>query len=491
MALGLARRGVPVRIIDKKEGATEESRAMGVHARTLEFYRQFGFAEAVVERGMPAEEIRFRAGDLDGVGFSLRAMGAGLSPYPFMLTFPQDEHERFLLDRLTELGVDVQWGASLEDFVDRGDDVEAVINSGVSSERSVHAYVVGCDGAHSRVREVLALGFPGGSSDQMFYVADAFVTGAANDVLYLGLTGDGVALMMPVRSKGSYRIFGLVPPKLLAQQSIAWADVREHAESLLGFTVGQINWFSTYHVHHRVAEHFRVGRVFIAGDAGHIHSPAGGQGMNTGIGDAVNLSWKIAEVMRGRADSGLLDTYEQERLPFARFLVATTDQAFKVLVNDGRVAQAARVHMVPRIVSTMMKFALSRRLFFKTFSQTRISYRDCTFNQGKAGAVRGGDRLPWISTAEGDNFASLQSLSWQLHTYGQPASGVVEQADQLKLPVYRFPWGEAAEHAGLQRGASYLVRPDGYVALALGPADSADQLTRFVERRHLDVSQPE
>lgn len=490
MALSLARRGVPVRIIDAKQGPADESRAMGVHARTLEFYRQFGFAEAVVERGMAAEQIRFRAGDRDGARFSLRAMGAGLSPYPFMLTFPQDQHERFLLDRLAELGVVVEWGSALEDFVDRGDEVEAVIRCNTSTERSVHAYIAGCDGAHSKVREVLGVGFPGGSSEQMFYVTDAIVAGAAPDVLYLGLSGDGLALMMPVRTTGSYRIFGLVPPGVGVQQSIGWADVGEHAESLLGFAAVQVNWFSTYHVHHRVAERFGVGRVFIAGDAGHIHSPAGGQGMNTGIGDAVNLSWKIADVMHGRADSGLLDTYEQERLPFAQLLVATTDRAFRVLVDDGFIARAARVHLVPRILSTVMRFALPRRLFFKTFSQTRISYRHCVFNQGRAGAIRGGDRLPWITTEQGDNFAALQTLSWQLHIYGRPPAGVVEAADQLMLDVHRFPWSDAARRAGVQRDASYLVRPDGYVALALGPNDSSDELTRFVEHRHLDVSEP-
>ncbi len=490
MALSLARRGVPVRIIDKKAGPTEESRAMGLHARTLEFYQQFGFAEAVVDRGLIAEEVRFRAGDRDVARFSLQAMGDGLSPYPFMLTFPQDEHERFLLDRLAELGVTVQWGATLDDFSDRGDDVEAVIAIGGTTEPSVHAYIVGCDGAHSRVREVLGIGFPGGSSEQLFYVADAAVTGPAHDEVYVSVRGEGLALMMPVRTTGSFRIIGLVPPDVRQQQSVRWPDVREHVDSLLGFVVGEVNWFSTYRVHHRVAEHFRAGRAFIAGDAGHIHSPAGGQGMNTGIGDAVNLSWKIAEVMARRSDSALLNSYERERIPFARSLIATTDRAFKFLVDDHPVARMARAQLVPRVVATVTKLARARRLIFMTVSQTRISYRDCAFNSGKAGAIRGGDRLPWIPTADGGNFAPLQSLSWQLHSYGQPAPGVVEAAAHLTLAVHRFPWSDAAGRAGVERDASYLVRPDGYVALALGSTEPGDVLTRFVEGRHLDVSGP-
>ena len=121
MALSLARRGVPVRIIDRKSGPSPESRAMGLHARTLEFYRQFGFGDQVVERGVVADTIRFRAGDRDVAQFSLADMGLGLSPYPFMLAFPQDEHERFLRDRLAQLGVQVQWNSALEDLTDHGD----------------------------------------------------------------------------------------------------------------------------------------------------------------------------------------------------------------------------------------------------------------------------------------------------------------------------------------------------------------------------------
>ena len=176
-ALSLARRGVPVRIIDRKDGPARESRAMGLHARSLEYYRQFGFADAIVDRGVVADGIAFRAGNRNVTRFSLADMGEGLSPYPFLLAFPQDEHERFLLDRLGELGVAVEWDVTLDHVADLGDEVEATLNSQLDAQRSRHPYVVGCDGAHSRVRELLGIGFPGGDSDQLFYVADAMVPG--------------------------------------------------------------------------------------------------------------------------------------------------------------------------------------------------------------------------------------------------------------------------------------------------------------------------
>lgn len=487
-ALSLARRGVPVRIIDEKDGPARESRAMGLHARSLEYYRQFGFGDAVVERGVVADAIAFRAGNRDVTRFSLADMGSGLSPYPFLLAFPQDEHERFLLDRLGDLGVAVQWGVSLTDVADVGDQVEAVLTSGDGTERVTHPYVIGCDGAHSRVRDVLGIGFPGGSSDQLFYVADAVVPGIGHNSIYFGFREAGLALMMPVRSTGTQRLMGFAPPEARSKVDVRFDDVRDHVESLLGIDVGDVNWFSTYRVHHRVAESFRRGRIFIAGDAGHIHSPAGGQGMNTGIGDAVNLSWKIAEVLHRRADAAILETYEAERLPFARSLIATTDRVFKFLVDDGKLAQIARVHIAPQVIAAVARFAASRRQIFKTVSQTRLSYRGCAFNQGRAGAIRGGDRLPWVTFPGGDNFTALQSLSWQLHVYGEPEPAIVTTADEVAIDLRRFDFGDTAERAGLQRDAAYLVRPDGYVALASAPGN-APELTNFVKRWGLHPGQ--
>ncbi len=481
MALGLARRGVPVRIIDAKDGPTRESRAMGLHARTLEFYRQFGFADEVVERGVIADAIHFRAGDRDIARLSLADMGKGISPYPFMLAFPQDEHEPFLEDRLGELGVHVQWGTTLQDLHDLGASVEATIADGSSIERSNFAYVVGCDGAHSRVRDILQIGFRGGSSEGLFYVADAVVAGDYRGEIFLGLREAGLGLMIPVRSTGTQRLIGVVPPGL-REKEVDFEDLRAHIEYVLGIEVGEVNWFSSYQVHHRVAERFGRGRVFIAGDAGHIHSPAGGQGMNTGIGDAVNLSWKIAEVAHGRAEPALLGTYEAERIPFAKSLIATTDRIFQFLVDDGRMAQTARVHVVPRMVGTLAKFPAPRRLMFRTVSQTRISYCDCDLNGGKAGGIRGGDRLPWIPANDGDNFAALQSLDWQVHVYGDANPQFVGAAEQLGLSCHQFDWNQAAQEAGVGRSAAYLVRPDGYVALALDHPGQIDRLTALIQR---------
>src|SRR5262249_58272017 len=164
----------------------------------------------------------------------------------------------------------------------------------------------------------------------------------------------------------------------------------------LKLKIAKVNWFSTYHVHHRVASHFREGRVFLLGDAAHVHSPVGGQGMNTGIGDAVNLAWKLAAVLNGGARDDLLDTYQLERIAFARRLVSTTDRIFTLVTKQGTIAQFVRTRLAPLIAPLLFRFAAVRRFVFHTVSQIGINYRHSPLSDGSAGTVQGGDRLPWF-----------------------------------------------------------------------------------------------
>jgi len=248
--------------------------------------------------------------------------------------------------------------------------------------------------------------------------------------------------------------------------------------------VTQVNWFSIYRVHHRVADKFRVGRAFLVGDAGHIHSPAGGQGMNTGIGDAINLGWKIAHVLQNRADASLLDTYEPERIGFARSLVSTTDRAFTGLVGEGVVGEFTRKIVAPLVFGVVTRFRLGRHAIFRTISQMRVHYPDSPLSQGTAADVRGGDRLPWMGDDAQDNFEPLRSLDWQAHVYGEVGKDMETACRELHLPLHAFAFTDNTKDAGLKRNALYVVRPDGYIALA-SFEQSASKLRTFVEQFHL------
>ena len=252
--------------------------------------------------------------------------------------------------------------------------------------------------------------------------------------------------------------------------------------------VAKVNWFSTYRVHHRVAERFREGRAFLLGDAAHIHSPVGGQGMNTGIGDAVNLAWKLAAVVEKRANASILDSYEPERIGFARRLVATTDRAFTGVTSSGAMARLIRLHIVPVLVPLVFPFKAVRRLMFRTVSQTAVNYEGSSLSAGWTETVEGGDRLPWVQHADGDkdNFAPLQSLDWQVHVYGEATKEMRAACETRKLPLHVFPWRAEMRRTGLWRNAAYLVRPDGYVGLADAVGNPA-AVTSYLDARGIRV----
>jgi hypothetical protein len=241
-----------------------------------------------------------------------------------------------------------------------------------------------------------------------------------------------------------------------------------------------VNWFSTYHVHHRVADRFRKGRAFLLGDAAHIHSPAGGQGMNTGIGDAINLAWKLAAVLGGRAGEFLLDSYQEERAAFARRLVASTDRAFGIATAEGKLAEVIRTRIAPVVLPRAMAFEPFREFAFRTISQVTLNYRRMSFSHGEAGEVEGGDRMPWVENLS--NHDSLKAIAWQVHVYGLPTPELARWCAGKGLALHAFGWSEDCKRAGLARDAAYLIRPDTYVALADRAAKPAAFERYFAER---------
>ena len=486
LALWLKRFGVDVRIVDKAARPGTTSRALAVQARTLELYAQAGFAGAVVAGGVPVATINFWVKGVRAASASLKGLGEGLSPYPFVLVFPQDAHERLLEEELRSLGVVVERQTELLGFAARGDAVVATLRRPDGSEELCEAaYLAGCDGAGSTVRGALGIGFPGGTYSGLFYVADVEVSGpSADDELHADLEDADFLLVFPLKGKGRLRLVGTVREQSGREQNeLTFDDVRGRVIENLKIEIAKVSWFSTYRVHHRVANRFREGRVFLLGDAAHIHSPVGGQGMNTGIGDAVNLAWKLAAVLKEEAGEELLETYEPERIAFARRLVATTDRIFTFVIRRGRFARGIRTRLVPRLVPWLFRLKPLRRFLFRTVSQIGVNYRNGALSSGRAGAVRGGDRLPWVETGTGDdNFSPLASMKWQVHLYGEPRSDLANACAGLDLPLHTYSWNPEMGKAGLLNGALYLLRPDGYVALADPKADPG-RLRRYFEER--------
>ncbi|HTC39827.1 MAG TPA: FAD-dependent monooxygenase, partial [Steroidobacteraceae bacterium] len=329
---------------------------------------------------------------------------------------------------------------------------------------------------------------PGGTYDHLFYVADVDAGGPPmNGELHIDIDDADFLGVFPLRETGKARLIGSVRDDVAKDhEHLEFEDVRGRAMQNLRIEVKQVNWFSTYRVHHRVAQQFRKGRAFLLGDAAHIHSPVGGQGMNTGIGDAVNLAWKLAASLKEPRRSWLLDTYEPERIAFARRLVATTDRAFTAVTSDTTFARFVRTKVIPAVVPALLRLPAMRRFAFRTVSQIAVNYRDSPLSRGTAGRLRGGDRLPWVMIKRGEshNFVALTSMDWQIHVYGDPAPGLRALADGRKIPLHVYPWEAGMRRAGFERNAAYLIRPDGYIGLA-DRGGSASAIDAYLSEKNL------
>lgn len=398
--------------------------------------------------------------------------GRGISPHPYFFILGQDQNEALLLAALEAVGGQVEWETELVGFSSEHGGVTAALRRRDRTETVRCAYLAGCEGAHSAVRRLAGIGFSGRTDARTYYVLDATVHGTLLPAGALSVVLDDASyrLFLPMPGDHRYRVFGQLRE---GADQPALEDVRPEIETGGLAQVQQVHWFSTYHVQHRVADTFRSGRAFLLGDAGHVHSPVGGQGMNTGLGDSVNLAWKLAQAVHTGEDT-LLGSYEPERRPFAVSLVRTTDRAFRRLVSPTRLARSTRTRLVPALLPLLARIPAARRLLFLTASQTRIHYRRSALSVGRAGRVRGGDRLPWVPQPSGSNVDPLGSLAWQAHVYGDPDPGLAAWCARLEVPLHTFPFTRAARRAGLADGAVYLVRPDGHVGVAARRFDRGD-----------------
>jgi 2-polyprenyl-6-methoxyphenol hydroxylase-like FAD-dependent oxidoreductase len=483
LANQLGRRGVRATIIDRHSAPAQQTRAMAVHARTLEIYQKLGIADRAIELGTPGTGANFWSRGRKQARIPLADMGRDLSRFPYVLMLGQDDNERLMGDHLRRFGVDIRWNTELIALQQEPTHVAATIkeaNGDIS--QLVATYVAGCDGGRSAVREMNGIGFPGEPYEHVFFVADTEATGSmVPDELNVDLWKDGFHLYFPMKGRDRWRVIGILPRELRNRDNVTFEDLlpalREETGSALTFK--SCSWFSTYRIHHRCTERFRDRRCFLLGDAAHVHSPMGGQGMNTGLQDAYNLAWKLGLVVANQADSTLLDTYEAERKPVAHRLLATTDRAFRVVVSESWLAGVFRTRIVTKLVGFAMKRQRVRRAAFQTLSQIGIRYPQSALSRRGAGApTRGpqaGDRFPWLQLqfeANGpreDLFERLDDTRFNLLAIGQrvPPLGNLGLGDLLRMHEISGDGDNANILAGasIQGPAFYLLRPDGHIGL--------------------------
>lgn len=500
LACQLARRGVKdILIIDRHAGPARETRALGVQARTLEIYAQLGIARDAIALGKIGTGANLWAQGRKMGRVPLGDAGKSVTPYPYIHILGQDDNERLLGDKLRELGVDVQWNTELVDLVQGTDGVTVTLRQGAISRRLTVDWVAGCDGAHSAVRKLTGIGFPGAPYEHVFYVADIEANGPmVPDEVNVYLWRDGFHLLFPMRGVDHWRLVGILPAELRGKDDVTFEDVIASAQREAGLSFKSCSWFSTYRIHHRAAERFREGRCFLLGDAAHIHSPVGAQGMNTGLQDAYNLAWKLALVVRGEADAALLDSYGEERVPVARRLLNSTDRAFRLVVADNWLAGLFRTKIMANIAAFAMRFKATQKAAFRTVSQTGIVYRGSSLSavagQLPKDAPQPGDRFPWLHLRFGtgaaveDSFERIGESRFSLILFGQAGPrDTLGFGDRLAVHVMPADPVNDAElkRAGIPRRSFYLLRPDGHVGLAGLDWDAAAVKRYLSDKMHL------
>jgi 2-polyprenyl-6-methoxyphenol hydroxylase-like FAD-dependent oxidoreductase len=479
LACELLARGIRTRIIDKGDGVVMQTRALGIHARTLEVFDMMGLAERFAGHGQVVRRFHMYADGKTLVRLELARNG---SAFGFMLDVPQDVTETILRQRVSELGGSVEQGTELSDLsVDPGGVTATVIAPGGAVRAITADYVVGADGAHSRVRSELGLGFRGHPYTQDWLLADVHLDwDRPDDEMHAFFRRDGRPLIcMPMRE----HLWRVIMP--YAGERDRRAPTLEEIQRLVGerapepVPVSDPAWLATFRCQRRSTHVYRRGRVLLAGDAVHIHSPAGGQGMNTGVMDAHNLAWKLALVASGQAPDGLLDSYGQERGPVAADVLALTHALVKLGTVTHPVQRAARNAIVP----VAGRLTPLQRRAVRRIGHIHVAYvpSPLTFPDRNRTGIRPGRRAPDLQvTSNGQPTRLYEVLRRGRHIVLMPG-----QDPGGDLPSDMGIWQDQVEVAeaidGLDpAGSIYLLRPDGYVA-ARGSAARPGNLLDYLQ----------
>jgi 2-polyprenyl-6-methoxyphenol hydroxylase-like FAD-dependent oxidoreductase len=517
----LARDGVSFRIVDNKAGPVKESRAAVVHVRTLELLDRLGLAGRALERGVKIQRVELYERGRLAAEFPLAGRGAEeLTPFPFALGLEQYRTEELLVEGLEEHGGLVDWTTEFIALKDSPQGVLAVVRGANGTEEEVHAgWVVGADGASSTVRHALGLCFAGKTYEQTGLLADVEMDAHSGAELSpgkirLNLTRGGFVGTLNL-SDGLYRLFGAVPPGFAekdvrgevsheAYASVGLGEIQRWFDEyfFMDARLKRAEWTSLYRIHSRMAERFRVGNVFLVGDAAHVHSPAGGQGMNLGIGDAFNLGWKVALVAKGHARRELLDSYEAERVPVGKAVLRNSDRGFMLEATDNPAVEWARANLATRLVGPLTHLPAVRSLVFKLFSQIWISYRGSSAVAGKPASRKGphaGDRAPYRILKAGRDDGP-QSVFDLIGGVGHKLVIFEGREPNLALDAYRLALKEVLGRYALEtsihtvpakerelhelygvkeKACLFLIRPDGHVGFVGSLGDLGDLATHM------------
>jgi 2-polyprenyl-6-methoxyphenol hydroxylase-like FAD-dependent oxidoreductase len=484
-ALQLKRQGVDCIIVDKKSGPVKESRALVMHARTMEIYDHIGIAGKAEAEGEVLKKAQFIASGKKVMELPFGDIGGESSPFPYVLILEQNRNEEILLENLAEAGGLVLWEHEMVSLKESEEGMQAEIKNKDSYINLEADWVIAADGSKSTARHLLNIPFQGGTYKNIFYVADVMLDWEwGHRSVSICTSGKSLMGLFPMKGDKHFRLVGILPVEYQNEHPENFSELVPVLEKQIGLKLklSNISWFALYRIHHRYIKQFRKGRVFFAGDAAHIHSPAGGQGMNTGLQDAYNLAWKLGLVIKENVNEKILDTYEQERLPLAKRLVASTDRGFGFMAGTKWYNKLVRMFVIPYFLPFIFKFRKIRLLAFRSVSQTGLSYisSDLTMNNMHVPlTIKAGERFPYMHTKKGESIYHLMKEP-VFHTLVFSKNGnLVEKLNESGV-LRKFIMihdlskeKEISKKLKVRRDTVILVRPDHYIGLITDEGSNA------------------
>lgn len=506
MACQLALNGIKPRIIDKQERQTNYSGALLIQARTLEIWNQMEIASEAVNLGQIAKNVSLIHYGKLSARINIEKMGLGESKYPYILMLKQYHTEKLLIQYLKKQGIRVERNITLKQIYEKGANVEAILcNADGDEEINLCKYLVGADGVYSKVRNILEIPWFGKTNPDPLVVTDCIVeqiertkniesysfNNKMDDIIF-AISKESIAGLFPL-GNNAWRIDSVIPHSLRNNTSISFTNIANGFSDRVNMSIGLKNpdWFSVFQTNTYLAETFSRKRCFLIGDAAHVHTPIGAQGMNTGMQDAYNLAWKMAHTIRYKASSELLQTYSSERRVIAKHLIRSTDRYFDISVNNSFYARVLRINILPNLIKYLqgvLKRKSIQKRFFREISEIGIHYRNSWLSINKDTIsyknLNPGERWPYIQWLDEsgnnkniqDSLNGIQFVLFYFNRNNKNKGDIPEELQGLTknygqtLKQVIIPYSSHSkgvyDKLKVKNIKYFLIRPDGYVSLS-------------------------
>ncbi|MBI2743467.1 MAG: FAD-dependent monooxygenase [Chlamydiales bacterium] len=464
LACELARRGIDLRLIEPLERRTMQSRALGIQPRTLETFQKMGIIEPFLKHGLPVRQLNVYRNGKKLLEVNLREID---SPFPYILSIPQAETERILTEHLESFGKKIKRGVKLSSIRNGC----ATLSQKTGEEELIApTWIIGCDGAHSSVRHSLNVPFKGTKFSEVFILADLTVEGPyAHDEAHLFFSDEGLFGFVPLPQPNQFRLIAPFPEdSKITAETLDLDFFEKMARQRIGFGdlhIKNPTWISLFHVHRRIVSQMRFENIFLAGDAAHIHSPAGGQGLNMSVQDAYNLAWKLAFVESGRAPDSLLNSYQKERHPVAKRVLFSTTLVTEIITSPVKWTKDVASFVMRLLLKTPARMILLRGMAGISIRYKGNSIRSQSFWDRFWCAPKVGVRAPDAELADRTKlFDALRQKDFLLLTFAPLPAHIKEKLESLGIATLLAEGETVRKVYSAKEGSLFLIRPDGYIS---------------------------